>query len=58
MICDKFICIKGKWARAQPWMMKSGHIEIANEVEECRCKYIDGKLKRARVQERRVKVRP
>ena len=58
MICDKFIHIKGKWAHTQPWMMKSGRIEIANEVEEHKCKYIDGKLKRARVQERTVKVRP
>ena len=58
MICNKFIHIKGEWAHAQPWMMKSGHVEVANEVEEHRCKYINGKLKRARVRERRVKVRP
>ena len=58
MLHDKFIHIKGKWAHTQPWMMKSGHIEVANEVEEHKCKYIDWKLKMARVQERRVGVRP
>lgn len=55
-IHDNFIHIKGKWAHAQPCMMKSGCIEVANEVEKCRCKYINGKLKRARVWKRRVKV--
>ena len=49
MLHDKFIHIKSGWACTQPWMMKSGHIEVANEVEECKCKYIDRKLKMARV---------
>ena len=49
MIHNKFIRIKGEWACTQPHMMKLGCIEVANEVEEYRCKYIDRKLKRARV---------
>ena len=56
-IREKFGCIRREWSQVQPHRTDTGHIEDADEIEEHRIMYTDKRLKRIRVQERRVRVR-